>query len=171
MKGSEKRARLLIVSHGDVRHPKMGYLIRVSLGCLQTISSDYIVLQYPNFLKDPAIYEKKDDKRIMTLIAPKNWLLLGIKVIIDALINLRLIRWSDILLIEGSFFVPYAILAKSMHKYMILDSHSFTKFISRDTKGLLNFIKKRIIGEILDYLAVKISDYIVTVSNVDRILR
>lgn len=157
--------KILLISGGDINNPNGGYLIRVNnlYKCIHSLNREVKVLQYPIWSN-----VKKVDKNVISLKSSRNYFLLGLKIIYDSVRYINLIRKYDIIMIEGSLFLPYAILGKLLGKIVVYDSHGFLGMVAKDLKGVGNLIKRKIIGEILDYISLKVSKWTIVVSNVDK---
>lgn len=114
------------------------------------------------------VRREKSDKNIISLKSFRNYFLLGVKIILDSFRYINLIRKYNIVMIEGSLFLPYAIIGKILGKTVIYDSHGFIGVVAIDLKGIDNLIKRKIIGELLDYISLKISKWVIVVSNADK---
>ncbi|WP_054845400.1 glycosyltransferase [Sulfuracidifex tepidarius] len=160
--------RVLLVTHGELSIKKMGYIVRVNnlIHCLKQRDDVYLkIIEYPNLMVAEGKQVPQEDT--IRLNAPRNWFVFGPKLIFDSILKMPFIKKFDIIVIEGSVFFPYAFIGRILGKKVVYDSHAFISMISRKTAGISNFIKRRIIGESLDWLAVKTSHYTITVSNYD----
>ncbi|WP_409366439.1 glycosyltransferase [Metallosphaera sp. D4-4] len=167
-----KSIKILMISGGDINNITGGYLVRVSniYKCMKLITNNVVLLQYPIF-SDPI---DKGYKNIIVLRASKNYIFLGLKIIIDSFRLIKTIKENDILIIEGSLFLPFAIVGKLLNKKILYDSHGFIGMIDIKYKGIKklksikSFILRKIIGQTLDYLSLKISDYSIAISSTDK---
>ncbi len=158
--------KILMISHGNFLSPDSGYLIIVYNlhNCLKNNNYNVNYIQYLMFNKNKSIEDN------MILRGPfRGWISLGLRVLIDPFVHYKLIRSNDVIIIESSFFFTFAILARFFKKKVILDSHAFNKMLMRNFKrSLKTFIKYSLMSEIFDRIAIKFSDYIITVSDYDR---
>lgn len=154
--------KILLITFGDINTPNNGYLIRVSMiySCLNR-SYEVSVVQFAN------TKESKTDRNIMTFRAGKNYLSLGIRLIFKALSSVKLTKTSDIVIVEGSMFLPFIIVAKILRKRVIYDTHGSIVEVSKGLKGLKNLILRRLLGRLLDSISTKLSDIVITVSEND----
>ena len=154
--------RVLIVSFGDVDNPINGYLIRVNYvyKCLSKVADVYLV----QFIAGGN--SKKTEKSVYIKI--KNSYLSYLSIITGkALVLIPLIKSYDIVMIEGSLFLPFGIVAKALRKRVVYDTHGSIVDLAKGLKGVRNFIFRRLIGGILDRLTTIISDLVIVVSESD----
>ncbi|MCI2414735.1 MAG: glycosyltransferase family 4 protein [Candidatus Aramenus sp.] len=160
--------RVLIVTFGDVRKANVGYLIRVSnfIKCIE--GENLKVIQ---FINDKESFTKEEDEEntnnIITIKTSKNYFFTGLSILINSLRFSNLVRWSEVVIFEGSIFVPFGIMARLMGKKVIHDFHGSIVEISREMKGFRNFAIRRVIGGTLDKLAVIIANVTTAVSDRD----
>ena len=155
--------KVLIVSFGDVSTPTNGYLMRVNniYRCLGKVASVYLI-QFVN--------EENPRKTSGTLYIKirNSYLSFLTNITRKALALIPLIKPYDIVMIEGSLFLPFGIVAKALRKRVVYDTHGSIVELAKGLKGVKNFIFRRLIGGILDRLTAIISDLVIVVSESDR---
>lgn len=159
--------RVLIITVGDVRDPKGGYLIRVSnlIKCLK--EEDLKVIQFLTEGGKKPIEKNNDEKDIVTVRASKNYFLLGLSLLFSAIKFSHLIRESNVIIFEGSLFLPFGLVGRLLGKRIIHDFHGSIVEISKGLRGVKNLVLRRIIGGTLDKLAVMIANLTIAVSDRD----
>ena len=154
--------RILLVTFGDINTPVNGYLIRVST-IYRCLSREHEV----NVIQFVSTNNIKNDRNIKTFRLGKNYLSYGIIITFKSLSLIRIIKTSDAVVVEGSIFLPFIVVAKMLRKRVIYDTHGSIVEVSKGIKGVKNFILRRLIGGFLDSVSTKLSDIVVTVSEDD----
>ncbi|WP_185957796.1 MULTISPECIES: glycosyltransferase family 4 protein [Sulfolobaceae] len=159
--------RVLIVTYGDVRDPKGGYLIRVSnlIKCIK--EEDLKVIQFITEGRGKEKPIKKSDENIVTIRASKNYFFLGLSLLFNAIKFSYLIKRSDVVIFEGSLFLPFGLMGRLLGKKVIHDFHGSIVEVSRGLRGVKNFVLRKMIGGTLDKLAVIIANLTIAVSDRD----
>ena len=157
--------RILVISFGDVERPNNGYLIRVStlLSCLKGTNNNVKVVQ---FLTNNG--EDSPSNDIISVKVNRSYLSYFVKFTTYPIKLLKELKEADIIILEGSLFVPFGVLGKLLGKNVIFDFHGSIEEVSEDIKDIKSFIYRKIIGSTLDRTATYISDVITTVSNRDK---
>mgnify|MGYP001772516050 CR=1 FL=1 len=157
--------RILVISFGDVKRPNNGYLIRVStlLSCLKGTSNNVKVIQ---FLTNNEDVPPSND--IISVKVNKSYLSYFVKFTTYPIKLLKELKEADIIIFEGSLFVPFGILGKLLGKKVIHDFHGSIEEVSKDAKDIKSLIFRKIIGGTLDRIATYISDIVITVSDKDK---
>ena len=155
--------RVLIVSFGDVNNLINGYLMRVNYiyRCLSKVADVYLV----QFVGEGN--SRKTEKSVYIKIK-NSYLSYLITVTRKALVLIPLIRSYDIVMIEGSVFLPFGVVAKALRKRVVYDTHGSIVELAKGLRGIRNFVFRRLIGGILDRFATIISDLVIVVSESDR---
>ena len=154
--------KVLIVSFGDVSNPTNGYLMRVSYiyTCLSKVTNVGTI----QFVTDEN--ERKTDVSVYIKIK-NSYLSLLTTITTKSLTLLPLIKSYDIVMIEGSIFLPFGIVAKVLRKKLVYDTHGSTVELAKGLKGIRNFIFRLLIGGLLDRLSTFISDLVIAISESD----
>ena len=154
--------KILLVTFGDISNPVNGYLIRVSTiyKCLLR-EHEVSVVQFVN------TNETESNKNFMNFRVSKNYLSYGVEITLRSLSLIGKIKASNVVVVEGSIFLPFIIMAKILGKKVIYDTHGSIVEVSKSLKGVKNFILRRLIGGFLDSVSTKLSDITVTVSEDD----
>jgi len=157
--------RIVVISFGNVERPNNGYLIRVStlLSCLKETNNNVKVIQ---FLTNN--YEVPRLNDIISVKVNRSYLSYFVKFTTYPIKLLNELKEADIIIFEGSLFVPFGILGKLLGKKVIHDFHGSIEEVSKDAKDIKSFIFRKIIGGMLDRIATYISDIIITVSDRDK---
>ncbi|MQL56475.1 glycosyltransferase family 4 protein [Acidianus ambivalens] len=153
--------KVLLVTFGDINNPTNGYLIRVSTiyKCLSK-EHEVTVIQFVNSKVD-------NSKNFINVEIGKNHFSYAIKIVFKSLSSIKLIKSNDKIIVEGSIFLPFIIMAKLLRKRVIYDTHGSIVEVSKGLKGVKNFIFRRMIGGFLDSISTKLSDVVITVSEDD----
>ncbi len=157
--------RVLVISFGDVERPNNGYLIRVStlISCLKKANNHVKVIQ---FLTDNEAVSHSND--MITVKVNKSYLSYFVKFTTYPIKLSNELKEADIIMFEGSLFVPFGIFGKLLGKKVIHDFHGSIKEISEDLKDIKSLIFRKIVGSALDRIATYISDIAITVSDRDK---
>lgn len=153
--------KVLLVTFGDINDPTNGYLIRVSTiyKCLSK-EHEVTVIQFVNS-------KINNSKNFINVEIGKNYFSYAIKIVFKSLSSIKLIKSNDKIVIEGSIFLPFIVMAKLLRKRVIYDTHGSIVEVSKGLKGVKNFIFRRVIGGFLDSISTKLSDVVITVSEDD----
>ena len=153
--------KVLLVTFGDINDPTNGYLIRVST-IYKCLSKEHkvTVIQFVNS-------KVNNSKNFINVEIGKNYLSYAIKIVFKSLSSIKLIKSNDKIIVEGSIFLPFIVMAKLLRKRVIYDTHGSIVEVSKGLKGLKNFIFRRVIGGFLDPISTKLSDVVITVSEDD----
>ncbi|BFI76525.1 glycosyltransferase [Sulfurisphaera ohwakuensis] len=153
--------KVLIVSFGDINNPINGYLMRVNYiyRCLSKVANVYLM----QFVTDGSA--RKTDE---AFYVKNSYLSYLITITRKALTLIPLIKSYDIVMIEGSMFLPFGIVAKALGKKVVYDTHGSIVELAKGLKGVKNFVFRLLIGGFLDRMTTIISDLIITVSEGDK---
>jgi len=153
--------KVLLVTFGDINDPTNGYLIRVSTiyKCLSK-EHEVTVIQFVNS-------KVNNSKNFINVEIGKNYFSYAIKIVFKSLSSIKLIKSHDEIIVEGSIFLPFIVMAKLLRKRVIYDTHGSIVEVSKGLKGVKNFIFRRVIGGFLDSISTKLSDVVITVSEDD----
>ena len=153
--------KVLLVTFGDINDPTNGYLIRVSTiyKCLSK-EHEVTVIQFVNS-------KVNNSKNFINVEIGKNYFSYAIKIVFKSLSSIKLIKSNDKIIVEGSIFLPFIVMAKLLRKRVIYDTHGSIVEVSKGIKGVKNFIFRRVIGGFLDSISTKLSDVVITVSEDD----
>ena len=153
--------KVLIVSFGDINNPINGYLMRVNYiyRCLSKVANVYLV----QFVTDRSARKAEG-----TFYVKNSYLSYLITITGKALTLIPLIKSYDIVMIEGSMFLPFGIVAKALGKKVVYDTHGSIVELAKGLKGVKNFVFRLLIGGFLDRMTTIISDLVITVSESDR---
>jgi len=153
--------KVLLVTFGDINDPTNGYLIRVSTiyKCLSK-EHEVTVIQFVNS-------KINNSKNFINVEIGKNYFSYAIKIVFKSLSSIKLIKSHDEIIVEGSIFLPFIVMAKLLRKRVIYDTHGSIVEVSKGLKGVKNFIFRRVIGGFLDSISTKLSDVVITVSEDD----
>ena len=153
--------KVLLVTFGDINDPTNGYLIRVSTiyKCLSK-EHEVTVIQFVNS-------KINNSKNFINVEIGKNYFSYAIKIVFKSLSSIKLIKSNDKIVVEGSIFLPFIVMAKLLRKRVIYDTHGSIVEVSKGLKGVKNFIFRRVIGGFLDSISTKLSDVVITVSEDD----
>jgi glycosyltransferase involved in cell wall biosynthesis len=153
--------KVLLVTFGDINDPTNGYLIRVSTiyKCLSK-EHEVTVIQFVNS-------KINNSKNFINVEIGKNYFSYAIKIVFKSLSSIKLIKSNDKIIVEGSIFLPFIVMAKLLRKRVIYDTHGSIVEVSKGLKGVKNFIFRRVIGGFLDSISTKLSDVVITVSEDD----
>jgi len=153
--------KVLLVTFGDINDPTNGYLIRVST-IYKCLSKEHkvTVIQFVNS-------KINNSKNFINVEIGKNYFSYAIKIVFKSLSSIKLIKSNDKMIVEGSIFLPFIVMAKLLRKRVIYDTHGSIVEVSKGLKGVKNFIFRRVIGGFLDSISTKLSDVVITVSEDD----
>jgi Glycosyltransferase len=153
--------KALLVTFGDINDPTNGYLIRVST-IYKCLSKEHgvTVIQFANS-------KINNSKNFINVEIGKNYFSYAIKIVFKSLSSIKMIKSNDKIIVEGSIFLPFIVMAKLLRKRVIYDTHGSIVEVSKGLKGVKNFIFRRVIGGFLDSISTKLSDVVITVSEDD----
>ena len=154
--------KILIVSFGDASNPINGYLMRVNniYRCLGKVVDVYLV----QFITEGNI--RKTNGSIYVKIR-NSYMSFLTNITRKSLVLIPLIKSYDIVMIEGSIFLPFGIVAKALRKKVVYDTHGSMVELAKGLKGLKNFVFRLLIGGFLDRMATIISDLVIAISESD----
>jgi len=155
--------KVLIVTFGDIQNPTNGYLMRVNyiFRCLNS-STDVNVIQ---FITDRVPIDSI--KGIYSFHLNNNYASYLFTFVWKSLSLTFLLKNQDVVMIEGSMFLPFAITAKILRKKVVYDTHGSIVEVSKGVRGIKNLLFRRIIGGLLDRVTTAVSDVVITVSEKD----
>jgi len=153
--------KILLVTFGDINDPTNGYLLRVSTihRCLSE-EHKVSVIQF-------IVTEVRNSENFINVKVGKNYFSYLVKIILKSLSSIKLIKSHDKVIVEGSIFLPFIIIAKLLNRKVIYDTHGSIVEVSKGLKGIKNFIFRRLIGGLLDSFSTKLSDVVIVVSEND----
>lgn len=151
--------KMLMITFGDVEDPENGYAIRVRnlIDCLSKY--DLRIIEF--------ISKKPKDARIIAVKNFSNYVIQGLSITYYSLKFWKEIRSSDILIVEGSMFLPFIFFGRLLRKKVIHDFHGSIVEVGKKGKGIKNFLLRILIGGILDKLSIILANATTAVSEED----
>ena len=157
--------RILVVSFGPIGTASNGYAIRV-LNSVNILREKAIVNSI-EFISD--IHETAVPSIGRRSYAGKNHLTQALFIILGSMKSMKDIRQSEVVVIEGSFFLPFAIISKVMKKKVIFDSHGMVASIAKKQRlGIGSYFERGVIGALLDKLSSIFSDMTFITTNEEK---
>lgn len=155
--------KVLIVTFGDILNPTNGYLLRVNY--VFTCLNSFVETSVVQFITDQL--PTNHYKNFHSFFVKNNYASYLVTFLWKSLSLIPSLKRHDVVMIEGSMFLPFIITAKMLKKRVIYDTHGSIVEVSKGVKGIKNILFRRIIGGLLDRLSTLLSDVVVTVSEKD----
>lgn len=155
----------LVVSFGPTNRQENGYYKHVH--SLKEILNESLEVESIEFTD----YECNKQTKVGSLyIGTKNNVLYkGLKISIYALVLANKIKSADVIFIEGSFFIPFAIISYIFGKKIVFESHGFISVIAIRYKGsVIDRLVRRIFGFGIDKITSILSDLTLVTSEADK---